>query len=213
MSEMPIHPTLSKMLLASGEFGCSKEIAAIVAMLQVESVFLKPAGQHTKARVAKRNFEVAEGDLITLLNVFNAFVKQGGDSGCRHWCSSNFLKYKALRRAKELFEQLRKTLGRFKVPLKSCVDDDDAVRRCIVSGLFPNAAYLHVSGEYRTVRGDIPLAVHPTSVLYTIKQPKWVVFVELTHTNRVHMKDLTVIDPTWLEILAPHYYEKATRRF
>jgi hypothetical protein len=24
-------------------------------------------------------------------------------------------------------------------------------------GLFPNAAYLHHSGEYRTVRGDVPL--------------------------------------------------------
>jgi hypothetical protein len=24
-------------------------------------------------------------------------------------------------------------------------------------GLFPNAAYVHHSGEYRTVRGDVPL--------------------------------------------------------
>lgn len=39
----------------------------------------------------------------------------------------------------------------------------DAIRKCLVSGLFPNAAYLHISGSYRSVRGDIPLAVHPTS--------------------------------------------------
>lgn len=39
----------------------------------------------------------------------------------------------------------------------------DAIRKCLVSGLFPNAAYLHMSGAYRTVRGDLPLAVHPTS--------------------------------------------------
>ena len=39
----------------------------------------------------------------------------------------------------------------------------DAIRKCLVSGLFPNAAYLHISGTYRSVRGDIPLAVHPTS--------------------------------------------------
>ena len=35
MSELPIHPTLAKMLLSSGEMGCSQEIVTIIAMLQV----------------------------------------------------------------------------------------------------------------------------------------------------------------------------------
>jgi ATP-dependent RNA helicase DDX35 len=73
ISELPIPPTLSKMLFSSGEFGCTREIAIIVAMLQVENVFLTPPGQSAKARMAKRAFEVAEGDLLTLLNVYNAF--------------------------------------------------------------------------------------------------------------------------------------------
>ena len=77
----------------------------------------------------------------------------------------------------------------------------DSIRKCIVSGLFPNAAYLHMSGSYRTVRGDIPLAVHPTSVLYTVKQPSWVVFVELTHTNKVRvvlaLDRLTDLESPW----------------
>ena len=37
MSELPIHPTLAKMLLSSAEMGCSQEIVTIIAMLQVES--------------------------------------------------------------------------------------------------------------------------------------------------------------------------------
>ena len=37
MSELPIHPTLAKMLLSSGEMGCSQEIVTIIAMLQVEA--------------------------------------------------------------------------------------------------------------------------------------------------------------------------------
>ena len=35
MAEFPLPPMLSRMLLASGEMGCSEEITAIVAMLQV----------------------------------------------------------------------------------------------------------------------------------------------------------------------------------
>ena len=39
-----------------------------------------------------------------------------------------------------------------------------------------------------------------------------VVFAEMVHTNKLMMKDCTVIDASWLEILAPHYYEKHSIR-
>ena len=32
----------------------------------------------------------------------------------------------------------------------------------------------------------------------------------LKHSVQVYMKDITVIDPAWLEVLAPHYYERTT---
>lgn len=42
MSEFPLPPMHSKCLLTSGDFGCSEEIATIIAMLQVQDVFLTP---------------------------------------------------------------------------------------------------------------------------------------------------------------------------
>ena len=48
MAELPIAPTLSKMLLVSGEMGCSVEIASIISMLQVENVFAQ--GRSDKVR-------------------------------------------------------------------------------------------------------------------------------------------------------------------
>ena len=53
MSEFPIHPTLSKMLLTSGTFMCTREMAIIVAMLQIEDVFIIPKG---KSSFLSRNF-------------------------------------------------------------------------------------------------------------------------------------------------------------
>lgn len=88
----------------------------IVAMLQVESVFQTPPNQAAKARSKHRDFEVEEGDLITLLNVFLAFsstLDNQGEENCRHWCSTHFLKYKTLQRAKQLLGRLRATLTRF----------------------------------------------------------------------------------------------------
>lgn len=62
--------------------------------------------------------------------------------------------------------------------------DSEKVCKCITAGLFPNAAYLHYSGVYRTVRGDQELYIHPTSVLYTLEQPKW--YVEKFHSFKIY---------------------------
>ena len=186
-------------------------------MLQVENVFQTPTSQAAKARSKHRDFEVEEGDLITLLNVFlefNSVLESKGEDHCKHWCSTHFVKFKALQRANQLLGRLRATLKRFgfnqQTRHQSMGATSDDIRRCIVSGMFPNAAYLHPSGVYRTVRGDIPLHIHPTSILYALKPATWVVYAELIQTTKLLMKDITVIEPSWLEVLAPHYYEKKT---
>lgn len=210
LAEMPISPMMAKMFYMSGEMGCAEEILTIIAMLQVQAVFAKPVtGQgQIKAKVAKRNFEVAEGDLISSLNVYTAFVEEGRT---KEFCGRNYLVYRNLKRVHEIKTQLtnfvKKKLG---LPILSCKGNVETICRCITYGYFPNAAYLHHSGVYKTVRGDIELNVHPLSSLYTIEQPPWIVFCELLHTTKLFIKDITVIEEEWLPEIAPHYYHKTT---
>ena len=86
-------------------------------MLQIEDVFIVPRGGEVgnRARLKHREFQTLEGDLLTLLNVFSSYKFQADhySSSIKHWCSSHFLKYKALLRADQLFERLTKTLHRF----------------------------------------------------------------------------------------------------
>lgn len=209
LAELPISAMLGKMLFMSGEMCCSEEILDIIAVLQVQSVFSKPAtgkGQ-IKGKVAKRHFEVAEGDLITLLNVYTAFVTNGRT---KEFCGRHFLIYRNLKRAYEIRGQLANLAAKLGIPLISCGGDDVILRRCITAGFFTNAAYLHHSGVYKTVRGNTELSIHPLSTLYTIKQPQFIIFCELLHTTKLFMKDLTVIKQEWLTELAPHYYHKTT---
>ncbi|XP_068707056.1 probable ATP-dependent RNA helicase DHX35 [Montipora foliosa] len=209
MAEFPTDPMIAKMLLSSGKFGCSEEILSIAAMLQIQNIFLSPSKQKTAADNAKRKFSVYEGDHITLLNVYQAFVKFKKSS---RWCHEHFLNYKGLCHAVKIREQFKKLLLRFKVTLISCDRDIDAICQCIVSGFFANAARLHPSGSYRTVRDDHPLHIHPTSVLYTETPPQWVVYHEVLQTSKEYMRDVTKIDPAWLYKLAPQYYEYGTER-
>ena len=89
----------------SGEFGCSEEILTIAAMLQIKNVFVTPSNEKKAAvslytvtfkvligywdvykntltefyvqlqANAKLKFSVYEGDHLTLLNVFQSFLK------------------------------------------------------------------------------------------------------------------------------------------
>jgi ATP-dependent RNA helicase DDX35 len=88
-------------------------------MLQVQNVFIKPSsGQNSvKARIAKRRFEVKEGDLLTLLNVYVSYVKH---EMSQEWCKKYFLNYKGLRRTQEIRMQMLQLLKRFNVPIISC---------------------------------------------------------------------------------------------
>lgn len=208
MAEFPLDPMLSKMLLSSGEFGCSEEAVTLAAMLQIENCFVSvPNKKHKIARI-KLKFSVLEGDHLTLINVYRAFLSYNKSS---QWCHKHFLNYKALCRVERIRNQLKALLKRYDIPIVSCGADDEAIRRCIISGFFANVAKYHPTGEYRTIRDNHPLHLHPTSVLAVErKPPKLVVFHQVLCTSKDYMRDATVIKLPWLLELASTYYEYGT---
>jgi len=56
MSEFPLEPQLSKMLLASPQYGCSNEILSIVSLLSVPYLFVKPKDNLAEADQAKAKY-------------------------------------------------------------------------------------------------------------------------------------------------------------
>ncbi|KAL3267899.1 hypothetical protein HHI36_007038 [Cryptolaemus montrouzieri] len=209
MAEFALDPMFAKILLNSGEFGCSEEILTIISILQVETIFTKPSTGNSviKARIQKRLFEVEEGDLLTYLNVYSGFIQSEMSN---EFCHKNFISYKSMKRVLEIRKRLEKVLKNYGIPIISASGSSQLIIKCLVSGLFPNAAYLHYTGVYKTIRGDIELHINPDSVLYTIPQPQWVIFCEVMHTKKLYMKDITVIKDEWLLELAPHFYYKTS---
>ncbi|XP_055458376.1 probable ATP-dependent RNA helicase DHX35 [Psammomys obesus] len=207
IAEFPLNPMFAKMLLESGNFGCSQEVLSIAAMMQIQNVFVFPSNQKSQATRVHRKFAVEEGDHLTMLNVYEAFIKHNKSS---QWCQEHFLNYKGLVRAATVREQLKKLLVKFQVPKMSSEGDPDPVLRCIVSGFFANAARFHSTGAYRTIRDDHELHIHPASVLYAEKPPRWVIYNEVIQTSKYYMRDVTAIESAWLLELAPHFYQQGT---
>ncbi|KAI8988611.1 P-loop containing nucleoside triphosphate hydrolase protein [Mycotypha africana] len=218
LAEFPVDPMLAKILLASKDFKCSHEIVTIAAMMSVQNVFITPPNiPKDIIQEARRKFWVEEGDTLSLINVYNAFINKGNKSG--KWCHDRFLNFKALSRAMAIRLQLIKYLKRFDIPLVSATSKypntaegrlaaSADVRKCIASGYFSQAAIAEPdgSGRFRTIRDGVLLSIHPNSVLFN-RKPKCVVFKEVVETTQAYMRDLTLIEPDWLAELAPHFYE------
>lgn len=218
IAELPFDPPVSRMILASGELGCSEEIASIAAMMGVQNAWVNPSSLRKKADEAKLEFGARQGDHITLLNgtrqspplipsflthpfflvVYANFVANKESS---KWCYENFLNYRSLQRAITVRKQVVGFMKRFKVPLVSCEGDVTLIQKCIAVGFFANAARRSPDGQYRTLRDSLVLAIHPTSILFNYS-PEWVVFQEVVETTNIFMRDLTVIEQMWLPEIA-----------
>ncbi|KAH8155347.1 uncharacterized protein LAJ45_00357 [Morchella importuna] len=204
MANFPMEPSLSKLIIMSVDYGCSEEMLTIVSMLSVPSVFYRPKERQEESDAARERFFVAESDHLTLLHVYTQWKSNGYSD---RWCVQHFLQPKALRRAKEIRNQLMDIMKFQKMELSSCGTDWDLIRKCICSGYYHQAAKVKGIGEYTNLRTSVTVQLHPTSALYGLGYlPDYVVYHELILTSKEYMSTVTAVDPHWLAELGGVFY-------
>lgn len=147
MAELPTgNAFLSTMLLESTSTGCAIEIATVVAMLSVQSVWAYSSDTRSLEK-AKQKFAASEGDLITYLNVWRGWVES---KKSRQWSYSNFINHRSMLRAADIRDQLLAHLQRMKLPIASAFEGVGSmgsgaiaalvtVCKTMAAGLFLNA--------------------------------------------------------------------------
>lgn len=204
MVEFPLDPAMSKMLLVSTEMKCSAEILIIVSMLSVPSIFYRPKGREEESDLVREKFQVPESDHLTLLNVYLQWRMHKYSS---NWCQQHFLHAKALRKVREVRQQLKEIMDSQRLPVISCGNEWDCIRKCISSSYFHQAARLKGIGEYVNMRTGMPCHLHPTSALYGMGfTPDYVIYHELVMTTKEYMQCVTAVDGTWLAEVGPMFY-------
>jgi pre-mRNA-splicing factor ATP-dependent RNA helicase DHX38/PRP16 len=206
MTAFPMDPSLAKMLLTAcqPDYECSEEMLTIVSMLSVPSVFYRPKERQEESDAAREKFFVPESDHLTLLHVYTQWKSNGYSDA---WCLRHFLHPKALRRAKEIRDQLNDIMQMQKTELKSCGTDWDVIRKCICSGYYHQAAKVKGIGEYINLRTSVTVQLHPTSALYGLGYlPDYVIYHELILTSKEYMSTVTSVDPHWLADLGGVFY-------
>ena len=232
MAELPLEPNLAKCLIAGAEAGCGEEIATVVAMLSVQSVWAH--GDHKILDAAKSRFSVAEGDLLTYLNVWQGWEESGRN---KKWSYDNYVSHRSMLRVADVRLQLMSHLRRLGLRVQRLFNSGmsmearkngiEIVLKSLTAGLFINAARLTEelsvnvvnpddtgASVYRLVRGGagspaaaVKLRIHPSSVLFKCR-PQWVCFVSAQQTDSgwYEMQEVMAIDSDWLSEVAPHYF-------
>jgi len=199
------------MLIASVEYGCSKEMLTIVSMLSVPSVFYRPKERMEEADAAREKFNVPESDHLTLLNVYNQWESHHYRDD---WAMRHFLHPKLLRKAREVREQLQDIMNTKSMKLVSTGTDFDVIRKAIAAGYFHQAARVKGIGEFVNIRSGLPTHLHPTSALYGLGYtPSYVIYHELILTSKEYMTQVTAVDPYWLAELGSVFYSVKEKNF
>lgn len=205
MSQFPLDPMVSKMLLASVDLGCSEEILTIVAMLSVTSIFYRPKEKQGAADQKKAKFHQPEGDHLTALAVYEAWKRNRFSNP---WCYENFIQSRSLKHAQDVRKQLITIMDRYKLDIVSAGKNYVKVRKAIVSGFFTHAAKKDPQEGYKTLVDGQAVYIHPSSSLFHA-QPEWVIYHEVVLTTKEYMREVLAVESAWLVELAPRFFRVA----
>lgn len=218
MSEFPLDPNASKMLIDSCWYRCSADMLSIVAMLSVPQIFVRgKEGQKEDAQKAKDSFAHMDGDHLQLLQAFHAYTRMKNDTGgtrdVEHYCRSAFLNYRSLTSADSVRKQLEALLQKQHLPIVEGSERDDPdyyqkLRKALVAGCFTNVARLQPDGKhkdkYLNVRDGQAADLHPSTCLKF--KPEWVVYHDIVLTAKNCIRTVTKVQPEWLLEVAPEYF-------
>merc|ERR1719453_92328 len=116
MSQFPLDPPLSKMLIVAEQLGCSSEVMTVVSMLSVPSIFFRPKDRAEESDNAREKFFAPESDRLTMLNVYQQWAANGYSA---KWCTEHFVHQKSLKKVREVRGQMEEIMQQQRLKINS----------------------------------------------------------------------------------------------
>lgn len=220
LARLPIDPRLGRMLLEAQHEQALPEILVIVAGLGIMDPRERPSDVAQKADQVHAQWKDEDSDFLSLLKLWkNAWQFREGrcwqKNKLRKWCRNNFLNFNRMMEWFNLWEDLtklvRETLKCKIAPLENEAERQASyamIHRSILAGVPRQFGLWDIDArEYRGAGGRC-FGIFPGSGLFRRKKKsEWVMGVELVDTTRLWMRRVAVLEPEWVEQVAPHLCE------
>ncbi|MFK7851654.1 MAG: ATP-dependent RNA helicase HrpA [Akkermansiaceae bacterium] len=219
LSRLPLEPRMGRMLIEAKYEHCLHPVTVIVAGLETSDPRERPSEKKREADAAHAKWLDSESDFIAMLNLWEE-VSQFYDgrrwkwNQLRKFCKQNFLNAKRVTEWGNVVEELGRLMGEkpkdfFYSDRRNASSSNESdfagIHRSLLAGAPRQFGLWDKENKaYRSAAGGF-FAVFPGSSLFGLsKRPEWVMGLELVETNRLWARRTAVIDPTWIEIVAPH---------
>jgi ATP-dependent helicase HrpA len=115
LAQLPVDPTVARMLLQARTEGVLPEVLVIASGLSIQDPRERPAELAKEADEMQKRFVHKESDFLTLLNIWNAYhdeMEQLSQGQLRKFCKKHFVSYQRMREWREIHLQLERILNK-----------------------------------------------------------------------------------------------------
>lgn len=216
LARLPLDPRQGRMLLEAHKEQSLPELLIIVAGLSIMDPRERPTDFATQADQAHAAWKHEDSDFLSLLRLWRA-AQEFRDrhklrrNQLRRWCAKNYLNF--LRMVEwhnlvlDLTTALKETM-RWRIP--SLEEDEsqqatpERIHRALLAGAPLQIGYWRAEDKVYRGGGGRDFAIFPGSGLFKRKKrAEWIMGAELVETSRLWMRRAAVLDPAWVEHVAP----------
>lgn len=206
MVQFPLEPRISRIIVESILYYPDVIDKTLIAtsFLSANSPFLLPQNEEMEARKAHHRFQDMQGDFVTYLNVFNAFMQTDNRE---KFCKKNYLDLRVMLEIENIKEQLtqivREKLG---IPVMENKGNLSDYLCCIASGMIQFVCIRTGRESYHSLTAD-HICIHPGSVMFR-QNPVFIVAGEIVRTSRTFAMSVSPLTRPMLDKINPALYER-----
>ena len=206
MAALPMHPRLSRTLIAASEAGCLQRAALWVALVSERDILLRPI----RRQYTERQEGDLQSDLAVMERAFGQAQALGHDPGR---CKEMGIHAGACRDVERAARQYRRTCRDAGLNVRDKGTTEDLVR-CLLAGYFDHVALLREPGKpYCAMPGQRRVELAAGSV---VSDPGPLVAVDVREVGRSEgvrtvLSLASAVEPKWLEDVHPGRIEIARK--
>lgn len=202
MVQFPLEPRISRIIVESimRYPAVLEEILVAASFLSANSPFVLPPGEEMEARKAHHRFRDMQGDFVSYLNLFNAWLECDDNEKKEKFCKKNYLDERIMREIQNINEQLKDIVFHLGIPVTGGGDKADYLT-CIGAGMIQFVCVRKKRECYQSLTAD-NIFIHPGSVMFK-QDPLYIVAGEIVRTSRMYAMSVSPLTKNILMQISP----------
>ena len=214
MAQMVLDPHLAKMLLASLWYKVLPEMVVIASYLSIPDPRERPLEEAAKADQAHRMYSNVDSDFLGILVLYDAIRKLPSHQALRNFAKKNYYNYRRLREWMSLIHDLQEICKENNWNCEGKIDPEhlsaDAIHKTILCALPRHLGCFNPENNLFSEMKGKKFTIFPGSAVAKRKKtPPWLLYSALVETSRVFARINAVVEPAFLEEVAPHVCTKS----